>query len=301
MLATKSASSGFGLFTAAASPSATRSERWLQEQLKRARRQGPFTITVELTPELAELLLRSNPANRNVSQYKVTTYARDVSEGRWAHNGETIIVADSGELNDGQHRCLAVIEAGRAIVTEISFGVSRETRSTVDIGMKRTVGQHLAMTGALDANTVAHAAALLLTYERSQRFQQLTMQSRPTPSEVFEWAQTHYLDDDVRVGRNTANKIPGGAGLYAALHFVLSKISVSDASRFFELLKTGADLGKNDPIYKLRERLRDDKRQKRLKSPAIAAMTIIAWNAWRKRRGIKSLEVKSGDSFPIPE
>ena len=300
MLATKSAAAGFGLFTAAASPSASRAERWLQEQLKRARRQGKYTITVELTPELAELLLARNQENRIISQHKVGAYARDIAQGRWQHNGEPIIVSDTEELNDGQHRCLAVVETGRSIVTEMGFGFPRSSRLTVDIGMKRTVGQQLSMSGRLDGNALAHAAALLLTYQRSGRFQHLTQDSRPTPTEVIEWAQSHHIDDDVRVGRNIANKLPGGAGLYAALHFVLSKINACDAKQFFESLKTGVDLSKSSPIHTLREKLLF-KQAKRLRTPEIAAMVIMAWNAWRARKGLKSLNVEARAPFPVPE
>src|SRR5690348_11983415 len=37
---------------------------WLAIQLTRAKREGPFTATVELTPERAEVLLAHNPDNR---------------------------------------------------------------------------------------------------------------------------------------------------------------------------------------------------------------------------------------------
>jgi hypothetical protein len=118
---------------------------WLATQHSRARRDGPFTVKTELTPALAKLLLDSNPENRKISPWLVRQMVRDIKNGRWALNGETLIVALSEELNDGQHRCQAVIDADKSIRTMITFGVERESRFTIDTGQKKSIGDHLDM------------------------------------------------------------------------------------------------------------------------------------------------------------
>lgn len=107
-----------------------------------------FTATTMLTPELARLLLAANEDNRNVQltsrgTRSVEAYADMMRRGEWLLNGSTLVVASNGQLNDGQHRCLACIDAGVAVPVQIAFGVERETRSTLDQGRARTPGDVL--------------------------------------------------------------------------------------------------------------------------------------------------------------
>ncbi|WP_303713330.1 hypothetical protein [Brevundimonas naejangsanensis] len=128
-------------------------EKWIEQG-----RSGVFTVTTMLTPELARLLLANNPNNRpaqwgaNRGTRSVTAYAAMMARGEWMLNGSTIVVASTGELNDGQHRCEAVIIADTAVPVQIVFGVERHTRSTLDQGIARTGGGVLAMEGVKDAN-----------------------------------------------------------------------------------------------------------------------------------------------------
>ena len=66
---------------------------------------------VLITPKLAKELLLKNNSNRRITKSFVTTYANDMREGRWKGNtAEFIKIADDGDILDGQHRLLAIIE-----------------------------------------------------------------------------------------------------------------------------------------------------------------------------------------------
>lgn len=130
-------------------------ESWLRQG-----RNGVFTVTTMLTPALASLLLASNENNRPVKATaagtrSVAAYAAMMLRGEWKLNGSTLVVADDGQLNDGQHRCHACIEAGVAVPVQIAFGVERETRTTLDQGIARSPGNILAMVGQTDSNVLA--------------------------------------------------------------------------------------------------------------------------------------------------
>jgi hypothetical protein len=130
-----------------------------------ARKGGILTETVLLTPELAEELLQRNPDNRSFKQIKLINYTKDILEDRWVHNSQTISVSDTGELNNGQHRCQAVIDANKAIVTEMSFGESRQARMTHDIGATRHPGDILKFSGHANGVHLAALTKLVLAYE----------------------------------------------------------------------------------------------------------------------------------------
>lgn len=297
---------GNGLFSAPASPDRSRASRWLQEQLKRSRREGVFTISAELTPELAELLLQANSDNRSISQAKLRDYVRDVKAGDWQHNGEPVIVADTGELNDGQHRCGAVIEAGRSITTQMTFGVERETRRTIDIGLKRTIGSILTMTGHPDGNRLAHAATLIMIFDRHQAISR-NPEHRPTNIEIQDWCALHpELKDQLFWGRRVRHALGGSVGLFAALYHLMARKSEADADNFFGSLIDGEGLRRGSPIYLLREMLIKERGSKRkLPDADIAALAIKSWNLFRNNKSRRVLVWRTtgpdAESFPIPE
>lgn len=276
---------------------------WFAAQVERARREGPFAITAELTPALAQLLLSLNPNNRKFYPLAPSYLGmcRDIRAGKWQHNGETVIVADTSELNDGTHRCNAVVETGIAITTQMTFGVGRETRSSVDMGIKRTVAHHLEMRGHHDCNVLAHAGALILGFERTNRFTKLNAELRPTASEIIAFIESRDVLPHLSFGSGVARKFMLSKGLMVALHYQFASLDRAMADTFFDAVRDGVLGGeglKNGPLYKLREMLITRKSRK-LTDSEIAEATINAWNAWRRRRSARSLI--GGNPFPIPE
>ncbi len=121
-----------------------RAVAWIDEQVKLAKGKIGCGV-VEITPAMARALLSRNPGNRRVSESTVSKIARDIYNSDFIVNGESIIVADDGSLNDGQHRLCAVVEADKPIVSVIVFGPARASRVTVDQGRSKMVGDYLAM------------------------------------------------------------------------------------------------------------------------------------------------------------
>lgn len=96
---------------------------------------------ISLTPAFAAWLLENNDGNRRLSQRSVDRIVADLKAGRWHSNGDTIKVSESGRLVDGQHRCMAIIEADIAAPTLIVFGVadSKEVFASIDQQRQRSV------------------------------------------------------------------------------------------------------------------------------------------------------------------
>ncbi len=74
---------------------------------------------IKMTVERAKQLLENNDHNRKITQSRVLEYAKEMTNGLWLYNGESIIVSESGKLLDGQHRLLAIIESGVEIDIEL--------------------------------------------------------------------------------------------------------------------------------------------------------------------------------------
>lgn len=289
------------LFRSADKRKAERADNWFEAQLAAGRRE-PFGIVGDLTPELAEKLLASNPNNRKLSRTTVDKMKRDIEAGNWELNGETIIVSEDGSLNDGQHRCTSVVETGRVIKTAFWFGATRASRMTVDTGAVRTVGNFLEMRGVQNSKTVAACCNWLIQLERTGSISPAPDRT-PTKQEQLEWWQSNRnIEDSVSFVANGSDKV-GGRSLLAVAHFTFQQIDPVAADYFIQRLIKGDGLMANDPIWKLREQLiskyvqmRDGKRGGRLTPAEKFSAIVQAWNA--KRTGRRTVRITFKGDIP---
>lgn len=284
------------LFSVSAPTEARRMKAWLADRIERGRA-GIFSEEVALTPVLAELLLGANPANRNVRQPKVDEFATDIINGDWELNGEPIIVADTGELNDGQHRCFAVIAAGKPMRTIITFGVRRSSRLTVDVGSARQAGDFLSMEGHKYGFLAAAVAALVWQYEKTGYAGKYGAGSRPTKVQVRHGFDAHPgIADSILYVMHTAGNRGGGrkASVLVFCHYLLAQRNKTAADLFLARLILGDGLSRGDPIYHARERILQDGR---MRSEERIELILRTWNASREgRRATKASPILG--SFP---
>jgi hypothetical protein len=114
------------------------------------------TEVMTVTPAMAEKWLAATTfRNRNVSATAVNRYANDMTRGRWALNGESIVIDDNGNVIDGQHRLRAVIKSGVSIQSVVVRGADQSVFPTFDIGAKRGGKDVLSIAGYANANSLA--------------------------------------------------------------------------------------------------------------------------------------------------
>lgn len=264
-------------------------EAWLASYLRRAAMYGPIAEIAAITPAMAKLLLSRNDNNRRLHMPGVRKWAEALRRGEWKLNGEPVVIADTGELNDGQHRLSAVVETGISLKTFVVFGVARASRNTMGGGIKRSPGQILGMEGI--ANGVALAAALRMLINIREFTGNLNLErSVPTLKALLD------KEPDISLSLHLATpvakqfKVSGAA--FVALHYMMAMKDRETADRFFELLGNGA-VGDDDPrhpITMLRERLIKNLASKaKLGKADVVALTIKAWNAYRAGETIRSL------------
>lgn len=104
---------------------------------------------IKMTPEMANEILERNKNNRKIRLYVVDRYARDMANGKWEINGDTIVFDESGNLTDGQHRLMAVVKAGVTVDMIAVYGIPFS--ATKDIGLPRSIADNIRMQYGLDA------------------------------------------------------------------------------------------------------------------------------------------------------
>lgn len=284
---------------------------WLQDLKRRIAGGRRVTEVILLTPSKAKALLGANPNNRHINRHTVESLATDIAYGRWVFNGETIIVADTGELNDGQHRCEAVCMAGIPVEVAVIAGVPRDSRTTVDMGKQRTTADFLHMNSIESASTISAAATIILSFERgrimgrqrgvSKSVNELVARdTKPTKQEVLRFSQDNF--QDIHRAMEAINATRAGVvssfSRMVAMLCILARRSSDwdDATAYITALVDGDNLMRHTPEHTVRERLLQEKKDRGIGLVHFVEMVVRGWNA--RRAGVPMKIVKALGSIP---
>lgn len=262
------------------------------------------SVRMVITPAMAEEMLKYNTGNRPASPGTVKDYARQMKAGQWMYNGQPIIFADDGQLNDGQHRLFACVESGAAFTTDVVFGVPRAAFVVTDRGKKRTTGDIFAINGVPNYSSTAAACLWLWRYENTGMDVPAKWVT-PTAEEMYQF----YLDradilKSYPAGRRFHEAKLTSPSIMQAMHYVCAQKNRARADDIFKRLATGIGLAStSDPVFKLRKRLVSSAiGGSRLDPVYAAAFTIMTWNAVRKNGAAPLLrwrgEQQAGQPFP---
>lgn len=247
-----------------------------------------FLVETAVTPEMAKWLLARNADNRVASTPTVENYAAAMRRGEWHLNGQNVIIAATGELNDGQHRLLAVIDADQPISMGLQFGVSRESRATLDQGRKRTLGDHLAMAGHLNANSLAATVRLAWHYDCKI----WSFGSSPTVEQAMDYiAANPNVGDYLNQGKKIGSEFNVSGSQFSFAAYVCGRVSPSVAGELMNRVHDGLGLiNANVPAARVRERLLQHVTGKTpLRRYEPSAIFIKAFNASLAGRRMRSL------------
>jgi hypothetical protein len=117
---------------------------------------GIEVYLVEITPDVAsEMLDLNTKGQRTISRDAVERYATDMVTMDWLFNGAAILISNTNELLDGQHRLSAIIESGESQVVLIVRGIDPKAMTTIDAGRKRSYADSLKIRGFANHTAVA--------------------------------------------------------------------------------------------------------------------------------------------------
>lgn len=243
---------------------------------------------VFVTPDMARAFLANNPRNRNLNLRSVTTLARAIRNKEWQLNGEAAKISRNGDVLDGQHRFAAIIEAGQGIEMVLVEGLEPETQDTMDSGRKRSTADVFRINGHGNANVLASVTRRAVQWEAGNLKFSNTVQNTTAELKVFlEKNPTLHRSAEIGTTTNTAFA-DANATVTGTAHHILHNVDQDTAALFFARLKSGAELGVDDPILTLRTRLtRNRTTAKHVPFHLGVALYIRAWNAMREGRTLQ--------------
>lgn len=253
---------------------------------------------ITLTVETATKLLEHNTLNRPISDVHVQRIARQIAQGKWRFNGDTIKVSEDGDVLDGQHRLWAVIEAKKPVDTIIVYGIARDAFATIDtLRRMRSGADVLALNGVSRyRQPVCSALQWLLRWQRDVIETWRAPQNRIENADVEECYVAHpaivnSVERTMRL-RGLANP-----GVMAFLYYVFANHNEEIAERMISTLEDPSGVSVDDPFFRLRMYFTAD--HYRRKDPlTIIALTIKAANAAAAGKEIQLLAWRQQGQHP---
>lgn len=252
-----------------------------------------------ITPALAQKWLdeNANTANRNIAKHSLTSYEQDMQAGNWLPTGDPIRFDDAGMLIDGHHRLTACVNSGQEFRSLVVTDVPREAIHALDIGRRRTLGDHLKMDGLKrNGAAVASTISTVLRY-RSASINKTYFNH--LDALAFYEENNALVEAAAAVASKYSNdgpRIPFATIGFIYIETAENKSLVED---FFSRVASGSMLEKGTPEYAL-HRWWMAERMSRTKTSRFdrLAITVKAWNAFVSNETVGILRLGKDEAFP---
>ena len=254
---------------------------------------------MHISPDVARDLFHKRVPNRPISKARVRVMIDDMRSGRWVFNGEPLILSADLALLDGQHRCMALAEAGVTLPMMVICGVQPDTTTvmSIDQGASKTGADMLAMHDMSNAQLLASVARWLYRYERNQmRVQKSALRHAQLPAYV---ESRQGIQGSLPWGRAVRDLVP--AAVSAMLYFLMNVKQPVLAKAYYDNLANGVGLSREAPAYAVRERLlKDHSPRSHAGMVRRAALVVLGWNAIRSERPLPaSITWKGADDSSV--
>jgi hypothetical protein len=261
-----------------------------------------------ITPTLAKELLLKNNSNRRISKETVHSYATDMREKRWKENtAEFIKIAEDGEILDGQHRLLGIIEADTSVYFDIAFGISKSVFDVLDTGKIRSSADVFSIERIENSVIISAIIKSYLILSKNSRFD-LNSSSKShklTNTLILEeyqrrpeyWQQVASFS--YKCHKNFAKILP--ASYIGTLYAYFYDISTEDSRNFINQLCSGESIT-NSSISVLRQALLKDKiSQRKMQTTDKLAIIVKTWNAFRLGKNYRIMKFdRNIENMPKP-
>lgn len=241
-----------------------------------------------ITPEMASDLLKLNTKNRKISKASVYQYRRDMENGHFKYNGDTICVSDTNVLLDGQQRLMASVEAKKSFWTILVNGLDESAMVTINTGRKRTFANQLQIRGYTNASLASATVSQLglIAIGSPKNISQFTMSDL---DKILD--KNPELHDSVSFAKGTFYH----NALLAAIHYIGKQTGYDDeADTFIKTYKDGQKNYENDPVVFMREKiLRDNGRLKKMTQEHKQRLIMLSWNKFCRGETLQQAKVSS--------
>jgi hypothetical protein len=218
---------------------------------------------VFVTPEMAQKFLNSNDKNRLPSPSNVNTLKNEILKLQWMVGTDVIGFDVDGQLCNGQHRLIALIESGTTGVwMYIMKGIDERYIQKADTGQKRSAADVLKMYGIPSRlkNIVASSSKTAICILQGKADAKIQSTGYITNSECLEFVKAN--EKQVLISCEYAKDFTAkfmDKNTIAFLHLLYSQSNRKEIEMFFDEVESGNSKGAKTAATALRKILIDDK------------------------------------------
>jgi hypothetical protein len=277
-------------------------ESFADEQGSFKLRYGNTTVTIRLvryTPDLAEKILEDyNSKNRKINKNNVGFIIREIQNSNWLPNGDTITFDVDGNLADGQHRLLAIINTGVPLEYITITGLDPEAFKTIDIGSQRSGSDALSIEGISNSTHISAMLKFIYAFKIGKYSQNKHHHRTLSNSSLIDYYYD-LTEDKVYDSYKFYNSVKSASvgfltpSIISGFHFLMSEINEEQANDFLGKLCNGIGLEPDSPITALRNKIWKSKIDKnyKLSNQELLANIVYAWNKYRNGKKAKTLKL----------
>jgi hypothetical protein len=140
----------------------------------------PILSLEEITPARAESFLKKNKNNRPVKVSNILKLKNDLQQGNFKLTHQGIALDWEGNLLDGQHRLMAIVESGVTASMYVTYNCDPDIFKVIDSGSTRNTNDVLKLLGVTNYSTVASGIRLILW-----AWDRYAAQSSITPRKIY--------------------------------------------------------------------------------------------------------------------
>lgn len=274
------------LFSAPSTPAVKRAAAWLASRVERSKHMRADELeseVVQVTPELAEMMLERNQDNRPLRPRKVQLWSSMLTEGRWKLHHQGLAFSRTGKLLDGQHRLAAIAATGVAASMQVTFGVEDAAFDVLDTGANRSGADALAIAGYKYWTSLAAAARVFKNVTSNAPLGSTGVSN----DECLNIVKAHPgLYEQCTDGHAMAKAlvIPSSATICALYLISAQSVNPERLPDFIEQMTNGTDLRRGNPVLAFRNmcvaRRFHDNLNAGNRASRVAATIILTWNKW---------------------
>ncbi|MFZ4238377.1 hypothetical protein ACOZGD_24730 [Streptomyces murinus] len=269
---------------------------------------APIPRLIQVTPELAEILLSRAVVNRRLDWGQVDFLADSIIRDEWQLTHQGIALdgpLDTGRLLDGQHRLNAIIKAGISVWIYVFEGLPETAFPVLDTGKRRSGVDTLSSTGEkylpLLHSTIRHVLLFKNMPDSSWSGNRARIANGRILAAYNE--DSDMYREAVAMGRALSKHVFASQTGAAVGYFVTTEAAPAvKVDSWIDGLTSGANLEIGDPRLALIKvpHMKGRGRKRRYTMREQVAIYIKAWNAWVQEEKIENLRLKKTEEMPIP-
>ena len=254
--------------------------------------------------EIAKAYLTKNTKKRKPNKAQIIRLSNKIKKGIWKEDtAEMIKISKNGNILDGQHRLMAVIDANVSIYFHFALGLEEEVFSVLDTGSLRNASDSFFISGVKNSNTIPSIITLNNSLKKGNKDLHIGKDKKLSNNELLDiYNENNIFWDDIATktmryyqsfSKILSPQIIGG------FYSVVKEISTDKSDKFMEEFCTGMDIS-NYSINLLRNAFIKDKMSNRkMQIDMKLALIIKAWNFYNKGVNTKVLKWDSNiEKFP---